>query len=398
MRLAYLTTTYPEVSHTFIRREIQELERLGHEVERLSIREPGSTLVDPSDLSEVGRTYYCLPRLRREILGALRLNPIRLLQALWTTIQMGRVSHRGLVVNLAYLVEAITIRRWLRQKGIQHLHVHFGTNAAATARLVRRLGGPPYSMTIHGPAELDSAIGFSLGPKIEDAEFVVAITDYCGAQLRRWIDPAHWDKIRIVRCAVEDPLFDKARPIEAGCRTLVCVGRLTAQKGQLLLLEAIRRLVEEGVDLNLVLAGDGEMRPQIEQRIAEYQLEDRVEITGWIDSNEVPRRLLDCRAMVLPSFAEGLPVVIMEAFALRRPVLSTYIAGIPELVEPRKNGWLVPAGSVDALATAIRELMETPIARLNEMGEQGSVAVRERHHLPTEVSRLEKYFKEFVKS
>ena len=398
MRLAYLTTTYPEVSHTFIRREIRELERLGYEVERLSIRETPNALVDPLDLAEVERTYYCLPRLRRELLRALPMNPLRLLRALWTTIQMTRVSHRGLLVNLAYLAEAITITHWLKQRRIQHLHVHFGTNAAATARLVAQLGGPPYSMTIHGPAEFDAAIGFSLGPKIEEARFVIAITDYCGAQLRRWVEPEHWHKIRVVRCAVEDELFDLARPIEPDCRTLVCVGRLTAQKGQLLLLDAVRRLVEEGVDLKLVFAGDGEMRPQVEQRIAEYQIESHVEITGWIDGEEVTRRLQDSRAMVLPSFAEGLPVVIMEAMALSRPVLSTYIAGIPELVEPGRNGWLVPAGSVDALCAAIRELMETPVARLDEMGQAGSIAVRERHHLPTEVSRLEKHFKEFVES
>lgn len=398
MRLAYLTTSYPEVSHTFIRREIEELERLGYEVDRLSIRQPGSTLVDSNDIAEVERTYYCLARLRREILPALAVNPVRLFRALWTTIQMGRLSHRGLLVNLAYLAEALVITRRLRQRKIDHLHVHFGTNAAAAARLVARLGGPPYSMTIHGPAELDSAISFSLGQKIEEARFVIAITDYCSAQLRRWVGTEHWDKIRVVHCAVEEKLFDEARPITSDCKTLVCLGRLTAQKGQLMLLEAIRRLVEEGVDLKLVLAGDGEMRPQIEQMIAEYELGDHVEITGWIDSEEVSRILLESRAMVLPSFAEGLPVVIMEALALQRPVLSTYIAGIPELVVPGENGWLVPAGSVDALCSAIREVMSTSTEQLNSMGRNGSVAVRNHHHLPTEVSRLEKIFKEFVRS
>lgn len=397
MRLAYLTTSYPEVSHTFIRREILELERLGHHVERLSIRPPNSTLVDPDDLAEVERTYYCLPRLPREILPALRVDPRRLLGALWMTLQMARVSHRSLLVNLAYLAEALTITRRLRERDVQHVHVHFGTNAAATARLVKALGGPGYSMTIHGPAELDSAIGFSLGAKIEDAEFVVAITDYCGAQLRRWVGLEHWEKIRVVHCAVPEALFDRARPIDPQNRTLVCVGRLTPQKGQLLLLDAVRRLVEDGVDLRLVLAGDGEMRGQVEERIRAFQLEEHVEITGWIDASEVTRRLTEARAMVLPSFAEGLPVVIMEAFALARPVLSTYIAGIPELVKDGENGWLVPAGNVDALTAALRAAIETPTPRLDEMGQAGLQAVRASHHLPTEVSRLEKHFREFVR-
>lgn len=389
LRLAYLTTTYPEVSHTFIRREIQELEARGHRVERLSVREPGSELVDPLDRAERERTWYCLRRLPRELAFALPRDLGRFLSALRTTIEMARVSHRGWLVGFAYLLEALVVKRRLDSLGVQHLHVHFGTNAAAVARLVRRLGGPPYSLTVHGPAELDAAIGFSLGGKIEDAEFVVAISDYCGAQLRRWVGPEHWHKIRVVRCAVEERLFEQATPVDPDSRTVVCVGRLTAQKGQLLLLEALRLLVRDGVDLRLVLAGDGEMRPEIEQRIAEFGLGDRVEITGWIDSGEVVRRLRSARAMVLPSFAEGLPVVIMEALALERPVLSTYIAGIPELVEPGESGWLVPAGNAVALARALRDVMETPAERLDAMGRAGARAVRARHLLPVEVSRLE---------
>ncbi|MCB9725354.1 MAG: glycosyltransferase family 4 protein [Spirochaetaceae bacterium] len=398
MRIAYLTTSYPEVSHTFIRREILALEALGHEVDRLAIRPPESHLVDADDIAEAELTYYCLPNLLRDLPRALWTSPLRLWAALRMTLAMARVSHRGLVVNLAYLLEAIALARRLRERGIQHVHVHFGTNAAAAARLVKALGGPTYSMTIHGPAELDNAIGFSLGPKIEDAEFVVAITDYCGAQLRRWVAPEHWEKIRVVHCAVPDGLFEQATPIARETNTLVCVGRLTAQKGQLLLLDALRQVLDEGLDAKLVLAGDGEMRPEVERRIAGHRLEEHVEITGWIDAPEVARRLQAARAMVLPSFAEGLPVVIMEALALCRPVLSTYIAGIPELVVPGQSGWLVPAGNVEAIARAMREILETPTERLDEMGREGARAVHERHHLPTEVSRLEKIFREYVRS
>ena len=396
MRLAYLTTSYPEVSHTFIRREILEVERLGHEVDRLSIRAPESVLVDAEDVSDANRTWYCLPRLKSEIWGALLVSPLKLLTALVATIQLARLSHRGPVVNLAYLVEALLVARRLREQDVDHLHVHFGTNAATVAYLARLLGGPTWSMTIHGPAEFDSAIGFSLERKIESAAFVVAITDYCGAQLRRWVTPEHWDKIRVVHCAVPDSLLERARPVDPDCKTIACIGRLCEQKGQLLLLEALRRVLDGGDELRLVLGGDGEMRGLIEERIAALDLTDHVEITGWIDADEVATRLLASRAMVLPSFAEGLPVVIMESLAVGRPVLSTYIAGIPELVEPGAHGWLVPAGSVDALVEALREVARTPTDRLDEMGRAGTAAVRARHHLPTEVSRLEKCFQEFV--
>ena len=237
-----------------------------------------------------------------------------------------------------------------------------------------------------------------LGYTYDAAGFVVAITDYCGAQLRRWVTPEHWDKIRVVHCAVPDGLLERARPIDPDCRTITCIGRLCEQKGQLLLLEALRRVLDGGDELRLVLGGDGEIRDLVEERIAALDLTDHVEITGWIDADEVATRLLASRAMVLPSFAEGLPVVIMESLAVGRPVLSTYIAGIPGLVEPGTHGWLVPAGSVDALVEALREVARTPTDRLDEMGRAGTAAVRARHHLPTEVSRLEKCFQEFVRT
>src|SRR5690606_18965936 len=111
-------------------------------------------------------------------------------------------------------------------------------------------------------------------------------------------------------------------------RTLVCIGRLTPQKGQLLLVDAIKRLADEGVDAKLVLAGDGEMRLEIERRITQAGVQDRVQITGWVDEAAVRQHLRAARALVMSSFAEGLPVVIMEAMAMGRPVIATTIAGI----------------------------------------------------------------------
>jgi glycosyltransferase involved in cell wall biosynthesis len=151
-----------------------------------------------------------------------------------------------------------------------------------------------------------------------------------------------------------------------------------------------------GGGARLVFVGDGPLRGAIERRAAALGLSERLEITGWLNESEVRRRLQECRAFALTSSAEGLPVVIMEALALGRPVLSTYIAGIPELVRPGENGWLVPAGNVDAPAQAIGEIMSAPVSRLDEMGRAGQELVRERHHTATEVSRLEALFVECV--
>jgi glycosyltransferase involved in cell wall biosynthesis len=259
---------------------------------------------------------------------------------------------------------------------------------------MRAMGGPPYSFTVHGPDELDAPIGLSIGRKIEDSAFVVAITNYCAAQLRRWVGHEHWDKIRIVHCSVGDEFFEEAEPIDPASKALVCVGRLSAQKGQLLLIEGFADAIERGVDAELILAGDGEMRGEIESYVRRRGIDDRVRITGWISGEQVRREILSSRALVLPSFAEGLPMVIMEAFALGRPVLSTYIAGIPELVVNGDNGWLIPSGNAAAIADAIVVVMATPPARLEEMARKGREAVREQHYTRTETAKLIQYVRE----
>ncbi|HOA73903.1 MAG TPA: glycosyltransferase [Phycisphaerae bacterium] len=393
LRLAYLTTQYPKVSHTFIRRELRELEARGHYVLRLAIRPADSAIVDPADLEEARRTLHCLARPRRQLLAAflrgIGRHPVRVARAARMAFRMGRRTERGLPRHFAYLVEAVYLLRELQRHRIEHVHVHFGTNAAAVARLIRCLGGPPYSFTVHGPDEFDAPRAWRLGDKQADAAFVVAITSYCSAQLRRWAAPEHWPRIHVLRCGVSENFLEGYAPIPPDSRTFVCVGRLCPQKGQLVLLEAAARLRDEGLSFRIVLAGDGEMRPAIERRIAELGLESIVHITGWIGEAQVREQVLAGRAMVLPSFAEGLPVVIMEAMALGRPVISTYVAGIPELVRPGETGWLVPAGSVEELAEALREALLAPVEQLDRLGRNGRRRVMRNHRASVEAGRLE---------
>jgi glycosyltransferase involved in cell wall biosynthesis len=171
-------------------------------------------------------------------------------------------------------------------------------------------------------------------------------------------------------------------------RRLICVGRLCEQKGQLLLIEAARELAASDVEFELVLAGDGELRPEVEALALRYGLQDRVRVTGWISGDVVRKEILAARALVLPSFAEGLPVVLMEAMALRRPVISTYVAGIPELVKPGEHGWLVPAGDAAALTQAIRACLDAPAEQLARMGEAAHQCVLKQHDVRTKASQL----------
>jgi len=399
VKLAYLTGQYPKVSHTFIRREILALESRGHSILRCSVRPADSGIADPLDRAERDRTLIFFDTRPASWLAAfvrqgLR-RPLAALRELGVALASAGRPGPGVVTRFGYWVEACWFLERFVAAGVEHVHVHFGRNGVSVAQIIRRLGGPGFSMTVHGPDEFDDPRGFELGAKVRDARFSVGISAYTTAQLRRWVAPADWSKLAVVRCAVDETFFAQAAPIPPGPRRLVCVGRLCAQKGQLLLLEAFAQVAAGAGDVTLVLAGDGELRGEIEAAIARKGLAGRVEITGWIPEQVVRDRLREACCMVLPSFAEGLPVVIMEALAMRRPVISTFTAGIPELVDP-SCGWLVPAGDVPALAAALEAALATPAATLEAMGERGAARVRSRHYLASEVDRLETLLRDAV--
>lgn len=396
MTIAYLINQYPQVSHTFIRREIAALERLGLDITRISVRPPPKDLVDPADIAETAKTHVVLAAgwlsLCAAVIVMLVIHPLRWFRALRAAVRYGRRSDRGVLRHMIYLVEACHIAKLLMMLKAKHLHAHFGTNPATVALLTRILGGPAFSFTVHGPEEFDKPESLSLGEKITAAKFVVAISSFGRSQLCRWSKAAEWDKLKIVHCGLDDDfLVGEVTPVP-DVQRFVCVGRLSEQKGQLVLLEAASLLKERFDKLEIILAGDGPMRGIMESRIAELKLQSTVRITGWVSNAQVRELIQSSRAMVLPSFAEGLPVVLMEALALGRPVIATYIAGIPELVRPNVNGWLVPAGSVDDLRNAMSEALAMPVNRLSEMGANGHDAASLRHRAATEAAKLAEEF------
>jgi glycosyltransferase involved in cell wall biosynthesis len=402
MRVAYLVNQYPMVSHSFIRREIHALERQGFDVERISLRGWEKDLVDPADLSERQRTQFVLQKgalpLMMAVLRKLVSSPVVLMRALVLACRMGWRAERPLPVHLVYLAEACLIESWLRRARVQHVHAHFSTNPAEVAMLVHALGGPPWSFTAHGVAVLENPGFIGLSEKVRRSAFVVGICSFTRGQLMRFVDRKYWPKLQVVHCGLE-PAFHAgpANPPPAA-RRLVCVGRLCNEKAQLILIEAAQRLATAGIKFELVLGGDGELRPDIEALIARYKLQHSVRITGWLTTEQVRNELLAARALVLPSLAEGLPVVIMEAMALRRPVISTFIAGIPELVIPGEHGWLVPASDVDALAQAMLACLDAPLDTLARMGEAARERVLERHDVDAEAAKLATLIRNGVKS
>lgn len=396
MRIAYLINRYPAVSHSFIRREILALERQGHEVLRISIRGWNEAIQGTDDELERTRTRYVLRGGTTPLLFALLrimlTRPFQLIKSLKLVLRLSRRSDRSRVMHLIYLIEACQVCLWLQSEKIEHLHAHFGTNSAEVAMLAHELGGPRWSFTAHGPEEFDKAEFIALPEKIGSAAFVVGVSSFGRSQLFRNVAHQHWQKVKLVHCGIEPAFYETASDRPGLPRRLICVGRLCEQKGQLLLINAAHRLSERGTDFELVLAGDGEMRKELETLISHYKLQDVVRITGWISSEQVREELLAARALVLPSFAEGLPVVIMEAMTLRRPVISTFIAGIPELVEPGQHGWLVPAGDVELLADAIQDCLDASPERIAQMGQASRVRALESHDADKEASKLATLF------
>jgi glycosyltransferase involved in cell wall biosynthesis len=305
--------------------------------------------------------------------------PIKSSRALGLAFQLSGPGLKQKVRHIAYWLEAAWLVRRMEQLQIDHLHAHFGTNPAAVAAIVRAWGGPPFSFTVHGPDEFDAPITLSLSRKIEAASFVAGISSYGRSQLMRWCQPEHWSKIELIRCGLGADFLDApAEAPRADSSEFVCVARLSAQKGLPLLIAACDRLHAAGERFSVTLIGEGELRTSLERDIRQRGLEDKIALAGIRSSSEIRKHLLRARCFVLPSFAEGLPVVLMEALALSRPVIATSIAGIPELVDT-ECGWVIPAGSEDALVAAMTQALHAAPEDLAAKGKIGRERVHRMH-------------------
>ncbi|WDI31258.1 glycosyltransferase family 4 protein [Hyphococcus flavus] len=393
MNLAYLMNTYPLISTTFIRREIEALERRGISVTRYAMRQWDDALVDPLDKAEIEKTRYILSGNALGLLGAFIracfTNPAGLARAIGPWRRLKKNARGGFIRHAAYFLEAVYFRQRAKRDEIDHVHVHFSTNATAVAMLARIMGGPSYSFTVHGPDELTDAPLLSFPEKIEHAAFVIAISNFCKSQIIRFSSIKAAEKIHIVHCGLNLKDFDFSGVPRT--QEIVCVGRLCPQKGQAQIPAAVAALKAEFPDIKVTLIGDGESRAEIEAEIERCGVAENVEITGWMENEKVREAVSGGRCFLLPTFAEGLPVVIMEALALGRPVISTYIAGIPELVDDG-CGWIIPAGDRKALIGALRSALNSSEDLLVAKAAEGRRRVELAHDVDKEAAKLKALF------
>lgn len=355
--IAYITGCYPRATDTFIQREVIGLRGLGWEVFPYAVRRPDALHAEiPAVAAERQRTTYLLPF---RLLPLLAVNLDWLLhspRAYWRTFNLALRSRKpglkGLAYQLAYFLEATLLARDMAGKRLAHVHNHLGDASATVAMLAARLAGISFSMTIHGPHIFFDPVNWALRDKVAEAAFVACISDFCKSQVMLFSARADWHKLAEVRCGVDMEAYAWRPPRATGIKILF-VGRLAAEKGILVLLESFAGLLARMPHAQLRLAGDGEDRKILEARVAELGLAERVIFLGYCSQETVRAELESADLFVLPSFAEGVPVSLMEAMAIGVPVVSTYVGGIVELVIPDETGLLVPAGSVPRLAKAI---------------------------------------------
>lgn len=378
-RLCYFTNVYPAPSHTTMRREITALEALGWRVLRVAARPFPGALVDESDQIEAAVTSYTacsIPRAALAVLVVAARHPLKLGKAIADAFRVGISSRSGVWKHLMYVGEACVLLKFVRD--CIHLHANFG-NATSIAVMCRILGGPPVSLRIHGPEEYETFSRREWEWRAIHASFLAPISEFGATCLNELLAPRHHGKVHLIRCGVDDAVLCVDPTPLPSSMSVVCVARLEARKGHVVLLAAIRQLRDVGLHVKLRLVGHGSLRAELERCVDELALRDLVAFDGWADGSQVLSAISRSRVVVLPSFAEGLPIVLMEAFALRRPVVATAVAGVPELVIPGETGWLVAPGDPDNLALAIATALQSPDEKLEELARRGRSVVMEKH-------------------
>jgi glycosyltransferase involved in cell wall biosynthesis len=403
MRVAYLCNRYPAISLTFILREVRMLRRLGVDVQTFAIRRAfPDHLLAPADREEYGRTFAVLPPDPRVLalshLHAAARHPLRYLQTLLLALRLRPAGVRGGLWQCFYFAEAIVIWRECRRREITHIHAHFANVATDVALLATHFGGGSergwsWSFTLHGPVEFYDVSQSRLAEKLRRARFVVCISDFARSQAMAFLDSDAWDKLTVVHCGIDPSEFYRPEhaPAASGVPHVLTVGRLIDLKGHAVLLDAIAASHAAGTPMRLTIVGEGPTRRALEARAARLGIAERVEFAGATGQDVIAQLYADAAIFCLASFAEGLPVVLMEAMATELPVVATTIAGIPELVEDGVSGLLVSPGRPDLLADALCALAGDP-ARCAAMGAAGREKVRAEFDVASSAAQLSQLF------
>ncbi len=395
-KIAYLNSKYTALSHTFIHREVRALRKQGVDVHTFSIRKPSQGDLFDSNSQGEGSVVSLLNNLRSIVHDNLFLiftRPKSFFRGLLFSQKLSPPGIKSRLLHVAYHLEASRLVLELEKKDISHVHVHMGNNAAAVALIATKISNKlSYSLTIHGPAEfLDIETG-KLREKVVGAMFVRCISEFCRSQVMAVVPTEHWKKLHIVHCAVEKLKNDKHNPGEL--LNLLFVGRLVPEKGPAILLEVLSTLVTEKRIWQLNIVGQGPIENELKNQATKLGISTRVHFLGALSSEQTLKQMEKSDVLVLPSFMEGLPVVLMEAMARSKVVVSTQIAGIPELVSNRKNGLLVLPGAQSDLKYALQDIMQYKL-NVEELGKRAKETVDTDFNVEIEGAKMRNLFENY---
>lgn len=364
-KIAYLVSEYPAISHAFIYTEIAELRKQGVSVDTFSINlTKNASQLQPLEQAEIESTIYIKAinpiKALFSTVSFLIKHPQRYTKMFMAALSLGKKGLKSFLKGLGYLVESVLLLNELNKRNISHVHNHFGNAAAMVAMISERSGLISYSLSLHGPAIFDSVDSELLEEKIKHAKFIRTISQYCQSQAMKLVPFEYWHKFSIVRCGVDLNHFSCHETNKNEVPVLLCVGRLVSQKAQHILVEASYQLKNQGIEHQLIFVGAGPDLQSLEHLVAQRKLDSVVSFAGAIGQQALIHYYNKADILVLPSFSEGIPVVLMEAMAMKLPVVSTRVAGIPELIESECEGLLVSPSSVGELSDAIQKLIHNP--------------------------------------
>jgi colanic acid/amylovoran biosynthesis glycosyltransferase len=398
LRMGYLVSKYPAVSHTFILREVLALRERGIAIEVASINASPAL----SDLTRVERheadiTFYVK---RVGAVGALKAacwllvrRPASLLTGLRVALSLGGTDLDRILLCCFYYVEAAILAKWMQERSLNHLHVHFATPAATVALILTHIAPVTLSITVHGPDEFYDVPGYYLAEKVSTARFVACISFFAQSQLMKLTPGQDWNKFDLARLGVDCNHFS-AHPFRASPQPfeILCVGRLVPAKGQRILIQAVEHLVHAGRQLRLRFVGDGPDRNDLERIVREKGLSNQISFEGAVNQDRIQEYYLAADIFALASFAEGIPVVLMEAMSMEIPCVATCINGIPELIRDGVDGILVAPSDIEGMTRALGRLMDDTVLR-QCLGKAGRLRVQEDYELSKSVDRLEAIFR-----
>jgi colanic acid/amylovoran biosynthesis glycosyltransferase len=404
MRLAYICSRYPSISHVFILREVLALRRAGVEIDPFSIRHDGAhELLTEVDREEMRRTYVVVPPPPLRLLGAharaLLRSPSRYLATLGLALRLRGAGPRSLLWQVFYFGEAALVWRECERRGIRHIHAHHANVGSDVALLASSLGGDgwSWSFTMHGSTEFFDVREHRLPQKVERASFVVCVSRHGRSQLMAFVGPEHWDKLRVIHCGIDPAWFGAVdRSGRSGPLEILTVGRTVPVKGQALLVESLAELRRRGLDARLTIVGDGPQLASLRELALRLGVDGHVEFSGPVGQDRLRSFYERADVFALPSFAEGVPIVLMEAMATGLPVVASRITGVPELVEEGVSGLLVVPGDGGDLTDSLERVLREPPERRADMGAAGRAKVLAEFDVDLSARELHALYRERI--